>query len=75
MIQALETVVSAHEPPEQGLVHGDVGVAVHLYAGSAAYEAEFVTGEGATVAVVTLEKESIRPVKRREILHVCDMAA
>jgi hypothetical protein len=31
---------------------------------------EFVTGEGKTIAVVTLEKSDIRPMQRQEILHV-----
>jgi hypothetical protein len=43
---------------------------VHCYAGGKAYEVEFVTGEGKTIAVVTLEKSDIRPMQRQEILHV-----
>jgi len=31
---------------------------------------EFVTGEGATVAVVTTAEADIRPMGREEILHV-----
>lgn len=75
MIEELDTVVLAHNLPEHGLTRGDVGVVVHGYADSAAYEVEFVTGEGATVAVVTLEKASVRSMGQREILHVRDMAA
>ena len=75
MINELDTVVLADDLPEHGLARGDVGVVVHAYADSAAYEVEFVTGEGATVAVVTLEALSVRPMGQREILHVRDMAA
>ncbi len=75
MIAELDTVVLAHDLPEYGLTQGDVGVVVHVYADDAAYEVEFVTGEGATVAVITLETESVRSMGQREILHVRDMAA
>lgn len=75
MIKELDTVVLAHGIPEHGLARGDVGVVVHIYANDEAYEVEFVTGEGATVAVVTLEKGSVRSMRQREILHVRDMAS
>ena len=75
MIEELDSVVLACDLPEHELTCGDVGVVVHVYAAEAAYEVEFVTGEGATVAVVTLEKDSVRPIGQREILHVRDMAA
>ena len=82
MIAELDTVVLAHDLPEYGLTQGDVGVVVHVYADvvhvyadDAAYEVEFVTGQGATVAVITLETESVRSMGQREILHVRDMAA
>ena len=75
MIQELDTVVLADDLPEYGLTHGDVGVVVHVYSDGTAYEVEFVTGEGATVAVVTLQQEAVRPMKQREILHVRSMVA
>jgi hypothetical protein len=75
MIKELDPVVLAHDLPEYELARGDVGVVVHIYADDAAYEVEFVTGEGATVAVVTLEKGSVRSMRQREILHVRDMAS
>ena len=75
MIEELDTIVLAHDLPEHGLTRGDVGVVVHVYADDAAYEVEFVTGKDTTVAVVTLEKESVRSMGQREILHVRNMAA
>ncbi|MCQ3954764.1 MAG: DUF4926 domain-containing protein, partial [Chloroflexi bacterium] len=39
------------------------------------YEVEFVTGEGKTVAVLTLEQADIRPMQGMEILHVRELAA
>ena len=43
---------------------------VHVCENGKAFEIEFVTGEGHTVAVVTLEREDIRAMNRDEILHV-----
>ena len=65
----LDIVVLVRALPEQGLCAGDVGAVVHRYAGGEAFEVEFVTGEGATVAVATLEARDLRPVASTEILH------
>ena len=70
MFNGLETVVLAHDLKDHNLAGGDVGIVVYCYAGGKAYEVEFVTGEGKTIAVVTLEKSDIRPMQRQEILHV-----
>jgi hypothetical protein len=48
---------------------------VHVYGDGKAYEVEFVTLEGRTAAVVTLEASHIRPVKPREIPHARELAA
>ncbi len=69
-IHELDTVVLAHSIPDYGLSAGDVGAVVHVYKDSAAYEVEFVTGEGETIAVLTLQPSDIRAMRRREILHV-----
>lgn len=70
-----EIVVLTHSLPEYGLVEGDVGTVVHVYPEGKAAEVEFVEGGGATVAVVTLEREEIRTMQPREILHVRDFVA
>ena len=70
MYKAFETVVLAHDLKDHNLTRGDVWTVVHSYEGGNAYEVEFVTGEGKTIAVVTLEKLDIRPMQRQEILHV-----
>ena len=75
MMKEHDTVVLAVGLPEHGLARGDVGVVVHSYGEGQAYEVEFVTGEGKTVAVVTLEEEAIRPMQKGEILHVREVAA
>ena len=75
MHNELDTVVLARDLKEHKLSRGDVGTVVHCYAGGQAYEVEFVTGEGRTIAVLTLEKTDIRPMQSQEILHVREFAA
>lgn len=75
MFNELETVVLAHDLNDHNLTRGDVGTIVHSYADGKAYEVEFVTGEGKTIALVTLEQADIRPMRRQEILHVRMYAA
>jgi hypothetical protein len=74
MINELDLVVLTHDFPEHGLQRGDVGNVVHRYQDGQAFEVEFVTAAGATVAVLTLERTDVRPVDGREILHVRDLA-
>ncbi|MFO7665030.1 MAG: DUF4926 domain-containing protein [Desulfobacterales bacterium] len=54
MINEFETVVLNKEFPEYGLRRGDIGTAVHCYKGGKAFEVEFVSGKGGTIAVITL---------------------
>ena len=43
---------------------------VHCYGSGNAYEVEFVTAEGKTIAVLTLASDDIRLMRDKEILHV-----
>ena len=74
MFRELDTVALTRDLPEHGLVVGDVGAIVHRYPNGAAFEVEFVTAAGDTVAVVTLTSRDIRPLYGREILHVRELA-
>jgi hypothetical protein len=69
MISELDTVVLTRSIPEHSLEADDVGAVVHVYSGGGAYEVEFVTAAGETVAVLTLTNADVRPMKAREILH------
>jgi hypothetical protein len=73
MIHELDTVVLARDIEEYGLKQDDVGAVVHCYEDGKTFEVEFVTGEGQTVAVLTLSETDIRPMRRREILHVREL--
>lgn len=75
MVEELESVVLTRDIPESGLSEGDVGTVVHRYEGGKGYEVEFVTGEGRTVAVLTLAAEDLRPLEDRDILHVRKLAS
>ncbi len=70
MINELDAVVLSHDIDEYGLKEGDIGAVVHRYSDGLAFEVEFVTGEGETVAVLTLNSQDIRPIYGKEILHV-----
>ena len=65
-----ETVVLQQALPAQGLQVGDVGVIVHVYEGQQAYEVEFASGGGDTLAVLTLAATDVRRIAQHEILHV-----
>jgi hypothetical protein len=75
VIRELETIVLTRNIPEHGLRRGDIGAVVHCYKEGAAFEVEFVTGKGDTVAVITLEWKDVRPMYPNEILHACEIKA
>ena len=54
MINELDTVVLTHDIQPYALKQGDIGAVVHTYADATAFEVEFVTAEGKTVAVLIL---------------------
>lgn len=70
MISELDTVVLTRGIPEHRLETGDVGAVVHVYSNRGAYEVEFVTAAGETIAVLTLTDADIRRMNEQEILHV-----
>jgi len=69
MIRELDMVVLTHDLHENGLERGDIGAVVHAYGAGSAFEVEFVTAEGKTVALLTLTPDEVRPMNSREILH------
>jgi hypothetical protein len=75
MIKEHERVVLKEAVPNEGLERGDVGTVVHVYKDGQAYEVEFITLDGKTAAVVTLEAAQVRPVGHREITHARELAA
>jgi hypothetical protein len=70
-----ERVVLKTPVAAEGLEAGDVGTVVHVYGDGKAYEVEFLTLDGRTAAVVTLEAAQVRSVGHREITHARELAA
>jgi hypothetical protein len=70
MIREHDAVVLTRDILERPLRAGDVGAVVAVYDVGRAYEVEFVTGDGRTIAVLTLEPGDVRAVTEAEILHV-----
>jgi hypothetical protein len=69
MIKELDLVVLTHDVSAHGLKAGDIGTVVHCYKGNAAFEVEFVTAEGKTLALLTLPANEVRARQSSEILH------
>jgi hypothetical protein len=71
----LDTIVLAHDISEHELKKGDVGVIVHIYENGKAFEVEFVTTDGKTIAVLTLNASDVRSMGEGEILHVRELSS
>lgn len=57
----LEIVTLNHDISEYGLEEGDAGTVVDVYENGEAYEVEFMTDEGKTIALLTLNSTEISP--------------
>jgi hypothetical protein len=73
-MEELDLVVLTHDMADHGLQRGDLGTIVHRYTDGQAWEVEFLTAEGRTVAVLTLRHTDIRPMASHEILHVRELS-
>ena len=74
VIREHDFLVLTRDFPEAGLEAGDVGVVVAVYEGGGV-EMEFVSADGATLAVLTLTDADVRPMAGEEILHVRGLAS
>ena len=72
-IKEHDCVVLTDDLPAEDLLAGDMGAVVHIHQNGAAYEVEFVTLTGRTVAVVTIEAAHLRPIGHRDINHVREL--
>ena len=75
MIKEHDCIVLTQDIPDGGLQAGDVGTVVHVHRDAAAYEVEFITLTGETVAVTTVLPFQLRPVGQRDLTHVREFAA
>ncbi len=74
MIKEHDCIVLTQDISDEGLRAGDVGTVVHIHRDGEAYEAEFVTLTGQTVAVATVRSSQLRPVSRQDIAHARELA-
>jgi len=75
VIQEHDCIVLTQDIPDEGLRAGDVGTVVHIHGDAAAYQVEFMTLTGRTVAVATVLATQLRPVSPRDLTHVRELAA
>jgi hypothetical protein len=73
-IKEHDCVVLTADLPEDGLLAGDVGTIVHIHNAGEAYEVEFATLTGRTVAVTTVESRQLRAVNPQDLNHVRELA-
>lgn len=72
-IREHDCVVLTADFPREHLKAGDVGTVVHIHNGGAAYEVEFMTFAGNTIAVATVDASALRPVGERDLSHVREL--
>lgn len=72
-IKLYSEIVLLNDKPSVGLLKGDVGIVIEIYGNHNGYEVEFMTKEGKTVAVETLEPSEIRPISTRDMLHIREL--
>ena len=73
MIKEHDRIVLTCDLPKEGLKAGDVGTVVHIHKRGEAFEVEFVTLNGDTVAVTTVLASQVRSVSRLDLTHARPM--
>ncbi len=74
-IKEHDCVVLTANLPKEGLLAGDVGTAVLVHGKGVAFEVEFVGYDGHTVALLTLERNQVRPLQTNDIPHARELIA
>lgn len=70
MIAEHDVVVLTEDVSAEGLRAGDAGTVIHVHPRAEAYEVEFFTLTGQTVAVATVLPGQLRGATRHDITHV-----
>ena len=68
MLQEFEQITLTADIPDEDLKAGDVGTIVHIHPQGVAYEVEFFSPAGNTIAVATVENYQARPATPDEIV-------
>ena len=75
MIQEHDCIVLTADLADEALQAGDVGTVIHIHRDAAAYEVEFMTLTGKTVAVTTVLASQLRAVSKSDLAHVRELTA
>jgi hypothetical protein len=75
MIKELDAVALTCDLPNYRLTRGDVGAVVLVHRQGLAFEVEFVGYDGHTVALLTLERDQVRPLQMNDIPHARELNA
>jgi hypothetical protein len=73
-LKDLDLAALRQDLPAYGLVADDIGTVVQVYADREAFEAEFVTTGGRTLAVQTFSVQQVARVPSGHVLHICKFA-
>ena len=74
MIKEHDRIVLTTDVPAESVRAGDVGTIIHIYTDGKAYEVEFLSLDGQTLAVATVDVAFVRPVTAHEITHAREMS-
>ncbi len=69
MLKEHSQVVLKKPVPTLGVEPGVVGVVVHIPAQGAAYEVEFLTLDGHTIGLETIDAVDLRPASGSAVVH------
>ena len=72
-MKELDRAILLTDRPADELARGDVGTIVHAYKDGEAFEVEFFTLNGRTIAVATVEAADLRPVSDRDVSHTREL--
>ncbi len=75
MIAEHDLVVLTGSLADLDLQAGDVGTVVCIHNAGEAFEVEFVTMQGTTVALATVPADLVRAISNRDLYHVRQLAA
>ncbi len=74
MIAESDEVILDCDLPGHKLTRGDLGTVVLVHNQGEGYEVEFMTLDGETIAVVTLDSAQVRPIGHDEIAHARELS-
>lgn len=74
MIKEHDRVALTIDLPEYQMKAGDMGVVVMIHGDDEGYELEIFSADGTTIDVITVESSQVRPINRRDVLHVRELS-